>query len=164
MELDLNISILCLNETKLDSSISDDELKIYYYVFVRRDHTRHGGGICKTGIKYKLVRDLITDHIEVLWLEIDLPKFDPFLLCSTYRPPNSYFKYRDALFNNFQQAANLNPNLLILGDFNENILGGVEGTYVDYLCSLLELKQLVKTATRVTLNSKSLIDFILSSF
>ena len=146
----MNISILCLNETKLDSSISDDELKIYNYVFVRRDRTRHGGDIgiyVKTCIKYKLVSDLITEDIEVLWLEINLPKFDPFLLCSKYRPPNSSVKYRDALFDNFQQAANLNPNLLILGDFNENILGGVEGTYVDYLCSLLDLKQLVKTAT-----------------
>ena len=100
----------------------------------------------------------------MLWLEINLPKFDPFLLYSTYRPPNRSVNYRDALFDDFQQDANLNLNLLILDDFNENILGGVEGTYVDYLCSLLDLKQLVKTATRVTLNSKSLIDFILSSF
>ena len=37
--------IMGLNETKLDSSIGDDELSIEGYSLVRKDRNTHGGGV-----------------------------------------------------------------------------------------------------------------------
>ena len=39
------IDVICLNETFCDSSISDSEINLPDYSFVRRDRNRHGGGI-----------------------------------------------------------------------------------------------------------------------
>ena len=78
---DLNIDILCLNETKLDSTICDSQLLINGYTFIRRDRTRHGGGLgiyVRNSLKHRIVNDLLSNEVEVLWLEISLPKSEPF--------------------------------------------------------------------------------------
>jgi exonuclease III len=161
-----NIDILCLNETKLDESISDDELLMTNFNIIRRDRTRHGGGIViyiNNTIKYNVVNDLNCENIEVLWLEVILPKLEPFLLCSVYKPPSSNVTYRNCMLENFQNAADINPNVLILGDFNENILS-MSTTFVNDICCLIDAKQLVSEATRVTPDTNSLIDLIFTTF
>lgn len=40
------LDILSINETKLDSSINDDEVHIHRYEILRRDRDGHGGGVC----------------------------------------------------------------------------------------------------------------------
>lgn len=40
------LGILCLTETWLDSSITDDEIKVNRYNLIRKDRNRKGGGIC----------------------------------------------------------------------------------------------------------------------
>ena len=42
---DKPFDILTLNETRLDNSISDSEVKIPGYGIVRRDRNRNGGGV-----------------------------------------------------------------------------------------------------------------------
>ena len=42
---DKPFDILTLNETRLDNSISDSEVKIPAYDIVRRDRNRNGGGV-----------------------------------------------------------------------------------------------------------------------
>ena len=37
--------ILCLNETKIDDSISDDDIEIEGYIVNRKDRNRFGGGV-----------------------------------------------------------------------------------------------------------------------
>ena len=51
---DNDIQILALNETLLDDSISDKEVKIENYDLVRKDRNRNGGGvaICIYGIRF----------------------------------------------------------------------------------------------------------------
>ena len=43
---DKKIDILALNETRLDSSISDDLVSIDGYDLIRADRNRNGGGVC----------------------------------------------------------------------------------------------------------------------
>ena len=105
---------------------------------------------------------MINDEVDALWLQFQLPKVEPFLLCSAYRP-NQCAKYRESLLDNFEKAINYNPDVIILGDFNLNILDGAVSTFVDYMCCLLNVSQLVSEATRVTPDTKTLIDYILSS-
>ena len=55
-------------------------------------------------------------------------------------------------------------NVVILGDLNCNVLGNdPDGRALSGFCSTFGLSQLVKTATRVTEKSKSLIDVALTT-
>ena len=55
-------------------------------------------------------------------------------------------------------------NVIILGDLNSNLIGGdPDGHALSDFCSTFGLAQLVKTATRVTEKSKSLIDVALTT-
>ena len=102
-------------------------------------------------------------HAEIIWAEVKLSGSETFLLSATYRP-NHDAQYRELLINNFEKAVNINPNILILGDFNENILHGSSGTFIEYLCTLLNVDHLVNEPTRCTVSTRSLKDLILSSF
>ncbi len=54
--------ILAINETKLDSSISDSEIYINGYTIIRKDRNRNGGGIAiyiKNNTVYPILKELI---------------------------------------------------------------------------------------------------------
>lgn len=86
--------VLCLNETCLDTSIADGEIQLDGYSHIRRDKSRHQGGVLvyiASNLNFK-ERDEIGDEsgeLQCLWLEIVPPKSKSFLICSSYRPPNS---------------------------------------------------------------------------
>ena len=148
-------------------TISENRVFIDGYTFIRKDRNRKGGGVgiyIPDGTNYKLLHDLSSSEFELLWIEVKLPKLEPFLMCSVYLPPSATVAYRNSMIDNLLEGADKNPNILILGDFNHNILNGIKGTFVDHICSLLDVQQLVPEATRVTSDCKSLIDYILSSF
>ena len=59
------IDVLAINETRLDSSISDGEMHISNYVLVRRDRSlngRFGGGVFWWGFAFTFVKALITHY------------------------------------------------------------------------------------------------------
>jgi hypothetical protein len=39
------LEVLAINESKLDNTINDGEIHIPGYVSIRKDRTRHGGGV-----------------------------------------------------------------------------------------------------------------------
>ena len=85
------IHVLARNETKLDSKISKDLLKIENYEIERCDRNREGGGIAlyiKDGIKYHVRKDLPEKSLELLCIEIEPLKARPFFVISWYRPPS----------------------------------------------------------------------------
>ena len=84
--------ILCLNETKIDKSISDSEISIPGYVLYRQDRSLHGGGTMIFAADYlntkKSSRLSKKDH-EAVWIEVKIKKANPIFICSIYRPPSS---------------------------------------------------------------------------
>ena len=59
------IDILCINETRLDNSISSAEVEICGYEIVRRDRNRNGGGVAiylRNNIPYVERSDLTLKH------------------------------------------------------------------------------------------------------
>ena len=78
--------ILSINETRLDDSISDDEVYIPGYDIIRRDRDhngRFGGGICiyvRSNINFSLRPDLSDIHLENLCIEIRKPRSNLYLL------------------------------------------------------------------------------------
>jgi hypothetical protein len=94
--------ILAINETKLDSSISDSEIYIKGYTFIRKDRNRNGGGIAiyiKNNISHFERVDLTLDsgNLELIRIEINRLHCRPFLLSAWYRPLNSEIELFDNL-------------------------------------------------------------------
>ena len=85
-----SIDILAINETRLDGSISDQDVKIVGYVVIRRDRTvngRFGGGVCfyiRSNINYVVREDLDNELLEILSIEILKPNSKPFVVTSWY--------------------------------------------------------------------------------
>jgi hypothetical protein len=66
--------------------------------------------------------------------------------------------------DNYSYALTLKKDIFVVGDLNCNLLkSGPESDALNELCSSLNLFQLIKEPTRVTLQSSSLIDVILTS-
>ena len=71
------IDILAINETKLDSTIKDNEVHLPGYDVIRKDREnngRHGGGgVCiyvRSNINFQIRADLSPSEIECLTIEI----------------------------------------------------------------------------------------------
>ena len=70
----LGIHILALNETKYDSSISNELTDISGYQQLRRVRTCHGGGVSiyvKNSINFKPKDDIPAEGLELICLEIE---------------------------------------------------------------------------------------------
>lgn len=87
------VGIFCLTETWLDDSISDSDISIDNYSLNRNDRNCNRGCVCdfvRSDVNYYVKSDLDNeDDIEVLLLDICLPKSKPVLLGVCYRPPNN---------------------------------------------------------------------------
>ena len=113
--------LFALNETRLDSSISDGLVNISGYDIIRKDRSRRGGGVCvylRSSINYKTRNDLVPDGLEAVCLEICKPNSRNFFVASVYRPPDA----SSAFFDVFEKMIGLiddeNKELHILGDLN----------------------------------------------
>lgn len=75
-----SIDILAVNDTKLDHTISSDEIHIPGFDLVRKDRVinrRNGGGVCfyiKTNLNFNVREDLNDDALEVLSVELTKPR------------------------------------------------------------------------------------------
>ena len=82
------IDLLAINETRLDGSISDQDVKVEGYHVTRCDRTvngRFGGGVCfyiRSDINYVVREDLDDQLLEILSIEIRKPNSKPFVVTS----------------------------------------------------------------------------------
>ena len=166
---DKPFDILTLNETRLDDSIPNSEIKISGYDIVRRDRNRNGGGVAmyiRSCITFTNRNDLVPESLEQICVEINKPKSKPFLVSSWYRPPNSKIE----IFNFFEELLKLvdieDKELITTGDLNCDLLQPDKNASTARLLDIFNiylLKQHIQSPTRVTLNSQTLIDVIISS-
>ena len=104
--------------------------------------------------------------MEILTIEIKKPKSKPFLVTTWYRPPDSKIeileKFETCLLNLDKEE----KESIVLGDFNCNLLSKSPDQNTDYLNFLVEAYQyvqLINEATRITPNSRTLIDHIITN-
>ena len=87
------VDILHINESKLDSTVRDNEVYIPGFEIVRKDRKingRNGGGVCtyvRTNLDYRIRNDLNNDLLECLFVEISKPRSTPFLVGTWYETP-----------------------------------------------------------------------------
>ena len=167
------LDVFTVSETWLDSTVSDVEVEIPGFKIHRLDReTKTGGGICtfaKEEFKVERLSNLsyITKSgLHMLWLKIQIRNWKSFLICTTYKPPNVNPNCFDTDFSEtLIEALSLNKPVYILGDLNCNMLDGNDPACqsLTKFCSSFNLSQLIKQSTRVTENSKTLIDVFLTS-
>ena len=160
-----NLHIFGLSETKLKDHKMTNIFKINgFQTPFRKDNNINGGGgiivYVRDGINAKRREDLETNDISCIWLEISPVKGKSFLVGNMYRPPDSKVEYNDRFENFIDNVLTEEKEFLLLGDFNKNLFN--EDTDRDWgnFTTSLGLTQLINEPTRVTKDSKTLIDHI----
>ena len=119
---DQDIDIIGLSETRLDSEITDNEVKIDGYNIFRRDRNRNGGGVAiyvKESLPPPVIK-LKSDTLELISLEIKQNHAKPFLVVCWYRPPTDGVD--DTAFENLRHVLidleKENKEIILFGDTN----------------------------------------------
>ena len=88
--------IMGVCETFMDCNISDKEISVQGYSFVKKNRTRHGGGVLlyvKHDIDYNELAGLTGEDVESVWIKVRHSN-ETLALGVMYRPPaskNNYF-------------------------------------------------------------------------
>ena len=164
------LDVLIINETRLDSTIDNQEVNITGYEIIRNDRKingRKGGGVCiyvRCNINYILRDDLEIEKLESLVIQVNKPRSKPILISTWYRPPDT----PTAIFDNFEELIakmdSTGHEIFLLGDFNVDFMPHVNANNTNKLKDIFStfgLEQLITEPTRVTVNSSTLIDLLL---
>ena len=159
--------VFSMCETKLNSRKLTSAFKIpgFHLPFRKDNHTNGGGGILvyvKDHIIAKRREDLEL-NVVCLWLEISPNKGKSFLLESLYRNPTERVEWLDRFEQFCEHALNEGKEIIILGDFNKDLLNSNANREWLNMTESLGLSQLVTQPTRVTNNTSTLIDHIYST-
>ena len=171
---EFNLHVLTLSEIHIISNNYNDEDSLYDipgYDFIKKNRIKGlDGGVSmfiSNTLKWQRRYDLEGDDLESIWIEIFPHNAKSFLLSTTYRPPDRS-KY---LFKNFNTLVNDTLNVIssereeciIMGDTNINYLDKNNHNDIKDIFMLNGYKQLVTKATRITEDSKTLIDIIFTN-
>ena len=178
-------SFIGISETKLDQSVSDAEVSIEGYNLIRQDRNRHGGGVAcyiKSNLSYD-IKNYFDEDIENIFFDILLPKTKAFTVGVFYRPPPNQNNFLDIISEDFDKLKSEDKEVYILGDLNINVLlngksilekknissfsdshttSSISKQYIQF-CSYYSLSQLIDSPTRITCNTTSLLDHILTN-
>ncbi len=160
------VGIFCLTETWLDSSVTNNEIKVDNSNVIRKDRNRQGGGVCifiRSDINFNVL-DINVEQ-ELLFLNLLLPATKPILFGVCYHPPsqNNFYEGLEFVLNNNND--DLAQECIIMGDFNTNISNRTGDNFkaLQSLCQSFHLTQIINKSTRVWEGGESTIDLILVS-
>lgn len=169
-----NSNYLCigLTETWLTALIKDDMIKIKGYTVIRLDRClkKRGGGILFF-IRSDLVMEpsitlpsISTSNIEILNIVLRRPYQKSLCVSTVYIPPTVRIAEAiDCLDKVAKKITELGLDWVMGGDFNINLLtSGNSGKKksINNFASRNSLVQLINSATRITTDTRSLIDHI----
>lgn len=163
-----NAATISVTESWLDSSISDNEIKIDNYNIARNDRNREGGGACiyiRSDLPFNIREDLHHDEIEAIWVDIFLPRSKPLLIGTVYRPERPL--HVTNFVENFEQVLakiNHSHEVYILGDFNVDLVKNKKDPMAKKYLNCLSgagFSNIIDEPTRVTETTESLIDHVL---
>ena len=152
--------IICLCETWLDESISNDEIFIPGFSLIRRDRDRHGGGIAMY-IHDSVPFTVRLKHPSIELLLVNLKIKRKSIVCGLYyRPPSSNPSDLVNLESTLQEIPPAqSKSLLLLGDFNIDLLKS-SSPALNSIVDKQGLTQVVTSPTRSTSTSATLIDHV----
>ena len=164
--------IILTSPTKKYSDITDAELCITEYNLLRLDRNCHGGGVliyCHEKYSMTHLPKLCNSEFETLWVKIKAKNTRPFFVSVTYRSPSvkNPLDYSTRMCNYLTRSIKslpLGSEVFCLGDFNVNFLSKCALTSLlkDFSRSC-NLKQLIKSPTRITETTSSIIDLLFTN-
>ena len=164
-----DIQLFGLSESKINDSHTSNFFNIKNFQLFRKDRIisagrpEQGGGIIvyvKDGIKCERRIDLECVNIECVWLEIFPKNSKSFLTGIMYRHPNETVQWNEIFDNQFDKVLACEKEIYLMGDFNRDLLQvNIKKTWLEYMESF-GLEQIVKSPTRITDHSETLIDHI----
>ena len=177
--LDGKFDFICISETHLDGSISDEYLPFPEdeYLIHRRDRVDGTkGGVCILGsssIAHVELKELRHPHLENIWIEAKINN-KSFMIGVFYRPPDSTVQnvdnFIDYLQDNLTEVYKRSPeSIFLLGDFNDRCQVW-ESDHKDSdlklkLYNLIQnndLSQLIDEPTRITVHSANILDLLIT--
>ena len=167
-------SAICLSETWCQPhETSNSNLQIPGYVSLHQTRkNRRGGGLCiflLESLSYKVRDDLAVNSsaIECLCVEVFNKNSKNIVLNLAYRPPNGDPNEIENHFKNILSKREItNKELVLVGDFNINVLDFNESKMVQNFVNLIFRHGLIPTInkpTRVTRNTATAIDHIITN-
>jgi hypothetical protein len=165
-EMGLEIAI---NESKLYNSINDGEIHIPVYVSIRKDRTRHGGGMLiyiKEYLPYSNRSDLVPYRLEMICLEIKLPYNRSFLVWLRGIDHQVLVLIYLMTMKTLLRNAIMSKQLIISDDMNcdySKINSEAHTQKLQFISSTYQLEQLILEPTRVTNTSATQIDLIFTN-
>ena len=175
-----NAAVIGISESKLDFTVCDSEISIDGYDIIRNDRDRRGGGVAcfvKNTICYNQ-NFMFQNDVENIIIDLIFPNTKPITVGIFYRPPDQR-NFIESISQEFP-SLNLESNeVYLLGDFNYNLYQNEKHIFKNFskstinvnaeirnyieFCSLFGLEQIIETPTRITCNSSSIIDHILTN-
>ena len=169
-------TILGITESKLDSSVSDQEVNISGYSILRSDRNRYGGGVacCVRADLCFTRRNVFSNSIDNVFFDLHIPKLKPLSIGIFYRPSHVN-TFLETFANDLKET-----EVYFLGDFNIILLVNdkfvlKENQSLDFrnlncplmskyteLCQTLSLKEIIQEPIHITSTTPSLLDYILT--
>ena len=143
----------------------NDFINISSYNLYREDIGR-GGGVCvyvKEHLKVNEIKNCNTkqDGVECLWLSVQHRYLPSFIIGCFYRHPKASVESFNFILDAFKNILLRNKSIFIFGDFNDNLLN--QGNKMTKIIKNLKLVQLISKPTRITPNSATIIDLMITN-
>ena len=101
------------------------------------------------------------EGVDDIWVQIQYKKFPSFIVGCIYRHPKATVLSFSYLSDVFKYVCLKNKPVLILGDFNDNILQ--RGNNMTNVIKTLSLTQIINQPTRITPTSSTLLDLLITN-
>ena len=160
-----SFDVISVSETWLSDDIHSDSLLLQgFHPPVRQDRAGAAYGGVAVYVKSNLIvkprPDLSVPLLEAVWIETKLGQ-DTLLIGTFYRPCDANVHYWDLINQSIQLAGNTPHKVLILGDFNADC-SVQPPPHLQNILVTNNLVQLVDKPTRVTEETSTIIDLILT--
>ena len=163
--------MLCIDETKLDSSFPDHQFKIEGYEFLplRRDRNSKGGGkmvFIKEGFIAKQMKNFETINAETICLELTINK-RRWCILFAYRPPKTTKgDFFSEIYISLNKIIDKYDNIVLAGDLNIDDLKSYSESSQNHLSDMKDvfsLTNLIKEPTCFKSQNVTLLDLILTN-
>ena len=177
-----DFDIICLSETWLHNAVENSVINLPGFINYRQDRDsslnqvkKRGGGIL-VFVKQRWApyitefpqMNTVCGDLEALWLLLDPPRQRRLLIGTVYRPPDgkaqNAIHYIDDTLTSFGEIE-ITSEVIVIGDFNIDYkkTSMPDCKYLKEFERNHQLKQYIKTPTRITNRIKSTIDLIFSN-